>query len=69
MRDSNGKIRTHTGGGDSYQVDVYRPVALPQSKRLLSVSGRLDIDHSLYDHVLAGGGVMGTGGVDRWTVL
>jgi hypothetical protein len=61
MRDSNDKIRTHTGGSDSYQVDVYRPVALPQSKQLLSVSGRLDIDQSLYDHVLAGGGVMGAG--------
>jgi hypothetical protein len=64
MRDSNGKIRTHTGGSDSYKVDVYRPVALPQSKQLLSVSGRLDIDQSLYDHVLAGGGVMG-GSVGR----
>jgi hypothetical protein len=61
MRDSNGKIRIHTGGSDSYKVDVYRPVALPQSKQLLSVSGRLDIDQSLYDHVLAGGGVMGAG--------
>jgi hypothetical protein len=62
MRDGNGKMRTHTGGSDSYQVDVFRPVALPQSKQLLSVSGRLDIDQSLYDHLLAGGGVMGAGG-------
>ena len=54
MRDSNDKIRTHTGGSDSYQVDVYRPVALPKSKQLLSLSGRLDVDQSLYDHVLAG---------------
>jgi hypothetical protein len=61
MRDSNGKVRTHTVGSDSYKVDVYRPVALPQSKQLLSVSGRLDIDQSLYDHVFAGGGVMGGG--------
>ena len=61
MRDSNGKIRTHTCGSDSYKVDVYRPVALPHSMQLLSVSGRLDIDQSLYDHVVAGGGVMGAG--------
>ena len=62
MPDSNGKIRTHTGGSDSYKVDVYRPVALPHSKQLLSVSGRLDIEQSLYDHVLGGAGVMGGAG-------
>jgi hypothetical protein len=62
MRDSNGKTRTHTITNDSYKVDVYRPVVLPQSKQLLSVSGRLDVDQSLYDHVLAGGGAMGAGG-------
>jgi hypothetical protein len=60
--DNNGKIRTRTVGNDSYKVDVYRPVALPQSKQLLSVSGRLDVDQSLYDHVLAGGGLMGAEG-------
>jgi len=62
MLDSDGKTTTHVVSNDSYKVDVYRPVALPQSKQLLSLSGRLDVDQSLYDHVLAGGGVMGAGG-------
>jgi hypothetical protein len=61
MRDTNGKTRTHTITNDSYKVDVYRPVVLPQCKQLLSVPGRLDVDQSLYDHVLAGG-AMGGGG-------
>src|SRR5882762_5638677 len=44
MRDSNGKTRTRSASSDSYKVDVYRPVVLPQSKQLLSISGRLDVD-------------------------
>lgn len=61
MRDSNGKTRTRTIANDSYKVDIYRPVALPHSMQLLSVSGRLDIDQNLYDRLLAGSGVMGAG--------
>src|ERR1700730_17671745 len=61
MRDSNGKIRTHMCGFDSYKVEGPPTVARPLSKRLLSVSGRVDFDQSLYDHVLVGGGVMGAG--------
>jgi hypothetical protein len=62
VRDRNGKTRSHTITNDSYKVDVYRPVVLPQSKQLLSVSGRLDVNQSLYNHVLAGGGAIGAGG-------
>src|ERR1700761_9021906 len=62
VRDSAGRTRTHMVTNDSYKVDVYHPVVLPRSKQLLCVSGRLDVDQSLYDHVLAGGGLMGSGG-------
>lgn len=57
--DQSGERRTRTCSSDSYMVDVYRPVAEPGSRHLVTPSGMLD--EALIDHVLAGGGFMGIG--------
>jgi hypothetical protein len=50
----SGNRRSHTTSGDSYAVDVYRAVAEPGSRHLISPSG--SVDETLLKHVLAGGG-------------
>lgn len=57
LTDAAGNQRTHTVSSDSYLVDVFRAVAEPGSRRLISPSG--SVDEALIDHVLAGGGIMG----------
>jgi hypothetical protein len=56
MTDEAGKHHTHTVSDDSYMVDVYRAVAEPGSRLLISPSGILK--ETLMDHVLAGGGLI-----------
>lgn len=51
--------RTHTHTSDSYLVDVYRPVAVPGSRYLVTRSGMLD--ESVLDRILAGNGFLGSG--------
>ena len=55
--DASGNIRNNTCSSDSYMVDVFRAVVEPGSRRLISRSANLD--ESIIDHVLAGGGVVG----------
>ena len=55
--DQSGERRTRTCSSDSYMVDVYRPVAEPGSRHLITPSGMLD--EPLIEHVLGGGGCMG----------
>jgi len=54
MTEESGKQRTHTLSGDSYMVDVYRPILEPRSRQVITPSGRTN--ETLMDHVLAGGG-------------
>lgn len=56
--DPRGEQHTRTCYSDSYQVDVYSPVVKPNSKQLVTPSGMLS--ETLIDHVVKGGGVMGT---------
>jgi hypothetical protein len=44
---------------DSYMVDVFRPVLAPGDRKLISRSTNLD--ESLIDHVMRGGGCVGGG--------
>jgi hypothetical protein len=55
--DSSGKVRSNTCASDSYMVDVFRAVVGPDSRRLLGPSANLD--ESIIEHVLNGGGVIG----------
>ena len=57
--DSSGKQRIHIASSDSYMVDAYRPVIGPGARQLITRSGRVDED--LIDHLLAGGGCIGSG--------
>lgn len=57
LTDAVGDQRTHMISNDSYMVDVFRAVADPGSRRLISPSG--SVDEALIEHVLAGGGVLG----------
>jgi hypothetical protein len=57
VSDAAGNQRTLARSCDSYMVDVYRAVAEPGSRHLISPSG--SVDEALIDHVLAGGGMMG----------
>jgi hypothetical protein len=54
IADESGRKRTHTLSGDSYMVDVYRPIVEPRSRQVITPSGRMN--ETLMDHVLAGGG-------------
>ena len=56
--DASGNIRNSTCSSDSYNVDVFRAIVKPGSRRLISPSANLD--ESILDHVLAGGGVIGS---------
>jgi hypothetical protein len=65
--DASGERRTHTSFGDSYAVDVFRAIAEPRSRHLLSPSG--SVDEALLTNVLAGGGFIGcvSAGKRPWT--
>jgi hypothetical protein len=56
MTENSGKQRTHTLSGDSYKVDVYRPIVEPRSRQVIAPSG--SVNEALMDHVLAGSGLV-----------
>src|ERR1700746_2630151 len=59
ITDASGRSRPHIFSGDSYAVDVFRPVAEPGSCFLITPSG--SINQAMLNHVLAGGGFIGSG--------
>jgi hypothetical protein len=67
--DAAGERRTHTSSGDSYAVDVFRAIAEPRSRHLLSPSG--SVDEALLANVRAGGGFIGcvSAGRRSWAVI
>ena len=56
MTEESGKQRTHRLSGDSYMVDVYRPIVEPRSRQVITPSG--SVNEALMDHVFAGGGLV-----------
>ncbi len=63
--DALGKVRNNLHSGDSYRLDAYRPVVASGSRQLLSLSG--NVDESLIDHMLAGGGCIGVSTRSRFS--
>jgi hypothetical protein len=59
ITDVSGGRRAHTASGDSYTVDVFRPVAEPGSRSLITPSG--SINQTILNYILAGGGFIGSG--------
>jgi hypothetical protein len=59
MTDASGRHRTQTASGDSYAVDVFRPVAEPGSRHLITPSA--SISQAMLSHILAGGGFISSG--------
>lgn len=59
LTDSFGKQHPITMSGDSYAVDVFRPVAEPASRHLVTPSGC--VSEALLEHIRSGGGLMGVG--------
>ena len=57
--DQSGRSQPRTVFSDSYMVDVYRAVAEPGSRHLVTPSGMLD--EALIQHVLGGGGFIRVG--------
>lgn len=57
LTDSFGNQRPMTMSGDSYSVDVFRPVAEPASWHLVTPSGC--VSEALLEHMRSGGGLMG----------
>jgi hypothetical protein len=55
--DVSGQQRSGTMSGDSYAVDVFRPIADPASRHLITPSGC--ISEASLNHVLSGGGLLG----------
>lgn len=58
MTDENRKMRKHTVSSDSYMVDVHYPVLRAGDRMLICRGG--SVNDSLLDHVLSGGGIMGS---------
>ncbi len=52
-----GNSRAQRLENDSYMVNVFRPVAEPHSRHLITPSA--DVDEASIDHVLKGGGLIG----------
>jgi hypothetical protein len=52
--DGLGKSQNHLASNDAYTFDTGLPVLAPGARQLISLSG--NIDESIIDHVLAGGG-------------
>ena len=61
MRDATARLESTRVEVTATKLTSIVLLRFSQSRQLLSVSGRLDVDQGLYDHVLAGGGVMGAG--------
>jgi hypothetical protein len=59
ITDETGRHHPRTVSSDSYMVDVYRAVAEPGSRHLITLS--VYLDESMIDHVLAGGGIIQAG--------
>lgn len=59
----DGTTRKSTVSSDSYLVDVYRPVLKQGDRQLICLSAT--IDESLLEHILNGGGCMGSGSHHR----
>jgi hypothetical protein len=59
MTGEDGNVRKHTVSSDSYMVDVYHPVLRVRDRKLICRSAT--VDESLIDHLLGGGGIMGSG--------
>jgi hypothetical protein len=57
ITDESGKQIDRTTSSDSYMVDVYRAVAVPGSRHLISPTK--NVDDALIEHVRAGGGLIG----------
>jgi hypothetical protein len=58
--DVSGRQRSGTMSGDSYAVDVFRPIADPFSRHLITPSGC--VSESMLNHALSGAGVVGSTG-------
>lgn len=63
ITDEEGSEREHIASADSYMVNVYHPVLGRGDRKLIMRSTA--VDESLLDHVLRGGGVIGSGIIDR----
>lgn len=59
----DGSEKRHTVSGDSYLVDVFHPVLAGRDRKLITWSR--NIDESMLEHVLRGGGFMGSGSTHR----
>jgi len=57
LTDSSGNQRPGTVSDDSYKVDVFRPVAEPASRHLITPSGC--ISETWLEHIQSGGGFIG----------
>ena len=57
LADASGQQRNATISGDSYAVDVFRPVAAPASRHLITPSGC--ISEASLNHILSGRGFLG----------
>jgi hypothetical protein len=57
LTDASGQQRTGTISGDSYAVDVFRPIADPASRHLITPSGC--ISEASLNLILSGGGFVG----------
>jgi hypothetical protein len=60
---NNPSEKRHTVSADSYMVDVYHPVLGRGDRKLITWS--TTVDESLLDHVLRGGGFIGSGSFYR----
>src|SRR6266550_3554696 len=58
MTDTSGRQVTSTTCGDSYAADVFRPVADPDSRHLISPSGC--VSQTSVGRILEGGGLLGS---------
>jgi hypothetical protein len=56
MIDASGQSRSSTSSSDSYAVDIFRPVALPGSRHLITSSG--SVSQASLNLILAGSGFM-----------
>ena len=54
MIDASGQSRSSTSSSDSYAVDIFRPVALPGSRHLITPSG--SVSQASLNLILAGSG-------------
>jgi hypothetical protein len=67
ITDTSGRSRPHIFSGDSYAVDIFRPVAEPGSCFLITPSG--SINQAMINHVLAGGEFIGSGSTAKRSLV